>query len=67
MTPPENKEELRELVDDFQEELKNADTDPSRLRKTIAKVKEYSDNIAKKLIMLATELGFSILVGMSLL
>jgi hypothetical protein len=67
MTSPEEKEELRDLVQEFEEELENDDTDPSRLRKIIAKAREYSDDIARKLIMMATERGVYILLGMSLL
>lgn len=67
MTSAEEKEELRELVGEFEEELENDDTDVSRLRQIIAKAQEYSDDIARKLIMMATERGVYILLGMSLL
>jgi len=67
MTSPEEKDELRDLVQEFEEELESDDTDPSRLRKIIAKARDYSDDIARKLIMMATERGFYILMGMSLL
>jgi len=67
MTSPEEKDELRDLVIEFEEELESDDTDPSRLRKIIANARDYSDDIARKLIMMATERGFYILMGMSLL
>jgi flagellar motility protein MotE (MotC chaperone) len=67
MTSPEEKDELRDLVQDFEKELESDDADPSRLRKIIAKARDYSDDIARKLIMMATERGVYILLGMSLL
>jgi hypothetical protein len=67
MTSSEEKDELRDLVQNFEEELERDDTDPSRLRKIIAKAWDYSDDIARKLIMMATERGVYILLGMSLL
>jgi flagellar motility protein MotE (MotC chaperone) len=67
MTSPEEKEELRDLVEEYEEELEGDDTDVSRLRQIIAKAREYSDDIARKLVMMATERGVYILLGMSLL
>lgn len=67
MTSPEEKEELRDLVQEFEDELESGETDPSRLRQIIAKAREYSNDIARKLIMMATERGVYILLGMSLL
>ncbi|GGM39983.1 hypothetical protein [Haloarcula argentinensis] len=67
MTSPEEKEELQDLVGEFEDELESDDTDTSRLRQIIAKAREYSDDIARKLIMMATERGVYILLGMSLL
>lgn len=67
MTSPEEKEELRDLVQEFEGEIESEETDVSRLRQIIAKAREYSNDIAKKLIMMATERGVYILVGMSLL
>lgn len=67
MTSPEEKEELRDLVQEFEDELESDETDASRLRQIIAKAREYSDDIARKLIMMATERGVYILLGMSLL
>lgn len=67
MTSPDEREELRGLVQEFEDELESDETDASRLRQIIAKAQEYSDDIARKLIMMATERGVYILLGMSLL
>lgn len=67
MTSIEEKEELRDLVEEYEDELESDDTDVSRLKQIIAKAREYSDDIARKLIMMATERGVYILLGMSLL
>lgn len=64
MTAPEDKEELKDLVREFEEELDSDDPEPSRLQRIIAKVKGYSDDIAKKLIMMATQRGVYILLGL---
>ncbi|MDZ7688439.1 MAG: hypothetical protein U5J64_06930 [Halobacteriales archaeon] len=58
----EDKEELRNLVQEYERELEEG-ADPSRLRQIVQKAKEYSDDVALKLIMLATQRGFNILTG----
>lgn len=63
MISPDDREELKELVREYENELDSDDPDPSRLREIISRVRDYSDDAARKLIMLATERGFNILVG----
>lgn len=65
MISPDEKEELKELVREYEEELESEDPDPSRLRAITTKVKDYSDDLTRKLIMLATEQGFNILTGLA--
>ena len=65
MMAPDDKEELKGLVREYEDELDNDDPDPSRLRDIATKAKEYSDDVARKLIMLATERGFNILTGLA--
>lgn len=63
MIAEDHKTELKELVGEFEEELEADQADGSRLREIIAKAREYSDDVAQKLIMLATVEGFNILTG----
>lgn len=64
MIGPDEKEELKDLIQEYEAELEDNDTDPSRLRQIAAKAGDYSDDAARKLVMLATEKGFDILAGL---
>lgn len=65
MISPDDKEELQELVREYETELESEDPDPSRFRDIVNSAENYSDDVARKLIMLATERGFNILTGLS--
>lgn len=64
MMTPDEKEELKDLIQEYEEELEKEDPDASRLREIAAKARDYSDDVTRKLVMLATERGFDILVGL---
>lgn len=66
MIGPDDQEELKELIREYEAELEDEETDPSRLRGIAGKVKDYSDDAARKLVMLATERGVDVLEGLSI-
>lgn len=66
MIDPDVQEELKELIREYEAELEDEETDPSRLREISGKVKDYSDDAARKLVMLATERGVDVLGGLSI-
>lgn len=59
-----DRDELRELVQEFDEEVGDDDPDHGHLRDLATTAADYSDDVARKLIMLATERGVDILAGL---
>jgi len=59
----QNKDEVEELVKEFQEELEKEDCDPDVLRKLISEVKDYSASVGAKLAMLALQKGVVGILG----
>lgn len=57
------KEELRDIVQDFEDELEKDDPDPSTLREFIKKAKGYSMDVSAKLSMLALQHGLVGILG----
>ncbi|UPW01637.1 hypothetical protein M0R88_05925 [Halorussus gelatinilyticus] len=58
------KEELRSIVQDFEDELEKDDPDPSILREFIEKAKGYSVDVSAKLSMLALRHGLVAILGL---
>ncbi|GAA0197046.1 hypothetical protein ACFFQF_20375 [Haladaptatus pallidirubidus] len=59
--PDSNKEKLREIVHEFEEEAESEDPDESRIRGLIGDAREYSKDVALKLVMVAGKRGIDIL------
>jgi hypothetical protein len=55
------KEELREIVNQYKEELDSSEPDSSTLRKLIDDAREYSKDVAVRLTMLGLKNGFYLL------
>lgn len=52
-----SRDELKELVEEFEEELDKGDSDESRLRQFIGEAKEYSTSVAAKMAIQALQAG----------
>jgi len=56
--PPESKEELKEIVEEFHDELENK-TDESRLHQLLNRAEEYSVDVTAKLGILGLQYGIT--------
>lgn len=61
MMPPGEKEELKEIVTEFRDELES-DVDESRLRQLLNRTEEYSVDVTAKLAILGLQYGITDLV-----
>ena len=52
-----NRDDLKELVEEFEEELDKGDSDEGRLRQFIEEAKEYSTSVAAKMAVQALQAG----------
>lgn len=62
MAPQDEKAELHELVEKFEQELESENPDAVELRDVIDSAKSFSSQLAMKMAMMAFERGIDILI-----
>jgi hypothetical protein len=62
---PEKRESLKQIVENFSDEINNEDPDVSQLRSLLDRAGRYGSEIRNKLMMMATERGVDLLANLS--